>query len=74
MIYDYSKLNGKITEVYGSQRAFAIAMGLSSEAINKKLNNKTYWRQPDIAKACGLLEIEPKDIPIYFFNTKVQQN
>lgn len=72
MKYNYAKLNGRIIECYGTQRNFAEAMGISSEAMSKKMNNKTFWRQQDIDKACTLLEIAPIDIPAYFFVQEVQ--
>ena len=65
MIYDYSKLRGKIVEVYGKAAPFAKAMKLSERTLSLKLNNKVYWKQPEIA--CTLLGIPGSDIPAYFF-------
>lgn len=67
--YDYSKLKGLIIQKYGTLAAFARDMGLSSALLSARLHNNTYWTQPDIAKACKLLEISnPMD---YFFIRKV---
>ncbi|QDK70320.1 DUF739 family protein [Lactococcus protaetiae] len=71
MSYDYSALLGKITEKYGTQYNFSIAMGLSERSISLKLNDKVNWKDDEIIKAISVLGIEPKDIPKYFFTTKV---
>lgn len=70
-MFDYSKLLGKIKEVYGTQEAFAEAMGVSLSAINLRLNGKVEWKAPDIAKACELLHIPLEDAHLYFFTLKV---
>ena len=67
MPYNYSKLVGKITEVFGTQLRFAEAMGLSERTISLKLNSKVEWKQREMSKACGLLGISVMDIPAYFF-------
>lgn len=70
-VFDYSKLLGKIKEVYGTQEAFAKAMGVSMSTINLRLNGKTEWKAPDIAKACELLHIPLNETHLYFFTLKV---
>lgn len=67
MAHNYSKLNGKIAEVFGTQFRFADAMELSERTISLKLNNKIEWKQNEIAKACELLGIPITSIPTYFF-------
>lgn len=73
MPFEYSKLQGKIKEVYGTQGEFAAAMGVSSVSLSDKLNNKSNFTQPQINKACELLGIRTRDIPLYFFNIKVKE-
>lgn len=73
-MYNYSKVKGKIKEIFGTQKAFSQAMGLSVPTISDKLNNKTEWSQSEIKKAAKLIHIEKNDIPIYFFNDLVQLN
>ena len=73
MAYDYSKLNGKIIEVYGTRGAFAEAMEISDRTLSLKLNNLTSWKQPEITKACKLLKLEQDEIQDYFFDLKVQE-
>lgn len=74
MAFDYSKLDGKITEIYKTRGAFAAAMGTSEHTISKKMNGKIRggWTQPEIDKACQVLGIAHSDIPSYFFVRKVQ--
>ena len=72
MIYDYSKLNGRIREVFGKCAAFADAMGLSERSLSLKLNNKRHWKQPEIDRACGLLGIPCEEVWDYFFARTVQ--
>jgi transcriptional regulator with XRE-family HTH domain len=70
MEFDYSKLKGKIKEVYGTQTEFANAIGLSFVSISKKLNNLRQFKQSDIVKINKVLNIAEEDIPIYFFTPK----
>ena len=69
-MFDYSKLYGKIREVFGTQEAFSEAMGLSLSAINLRLNSKVEWKAPEIAKACELLGVPLSEAHLYFFELK----
>ena len=71
MSFDYSKLRGKIREVYKTQEAFANAMGCSTATISGKLNCNVDFSQEEIAKAVDVLNLELDDIPAYFFTAKV---
>lgn len=70
MDYDYSKLIGKIKEVYGTQSAFAKAMGMGATSVNLKLNNKSEWTQAEMATAMELLRIPETSVRTYFFTHK----
>lgn len=72
MTFDYSKLNGRIVEKFGTQAKFAEAMGISEHSISQKVNNKTTWKNTEIHKACELLEISNDAVGTYFFKRKVQ--
>lgn len=72
MKYNYSKLNGKIIEVCGTQAVFSEKMGLSERTISLKLNNKVSWKQAEIQKAIEVLGLSDCDIQEYFFTLKVQ--
>ncbi len=74
MPYDYSKLDGLITEKCGTRTNFAKLMELSERSISLKMNGKVGWKQAEINKACLVLNIHSEDIPLYFFSLKVQSN
>ena len=73
MPFDYSKLRGKIVEVYGTQSRFAEAMGWSERTLSLKMSGKIAWKQPDICKAVDLLSLAQNDIPMFFFAPRVQK-
>lgn len=71
-MFDYSKLRGKIREVFGTQEAFAKELQMSTATLSDKLNNKSDWSQAEIDKSIRLLMISKEDIHKYFFAEKVQ--
>ena len=73
-MFDYSKLYGKIKEVFGTQEAFAEAMEMSRTAINARLKQSVEWKSPEIFKACELLGIPLSDSHLYFFSLKSLEN
>ena len=73
MSFNYSKLRGKIREVYSTQSAFAFAVGMSTVSLSHKLNNMKEFTQKDIEKTIDALEIPKEEIPQYFFTLEVQE-
>lgn len=73
VVFDYSKLRGKIKEVFGTQAAFAAEIPMSLVSLSEKLNNKVQFSQREINRACVLLQIAKEDIPKYFFTPKVKE-
>ena len=71
IMYNYSKLKGRVTECFDTQENFANAMGMSRVSISQKLNNISYFSQYEIDKACELLSIDITEIPTDFFTHKV---
>lgn len=69
-MFDYSKLYGKIKEVFGTQEAFAEAMEMSRTAVNARLKRAVEWKSPEIAKACEVLGIPLCNAHEYFFSLK----
>lgn len=63
----YAKLRGKIREIFGTQEAFAVAMGMNAATLSGKLNGKSEWTRAEIRKACALLRIALADAHEYFF-------
>ena len=71
MAFDYSKLRGKIREIFKTQSAFAEAMGMSTTSLSVKLNNNVEFSQKEIEKVVELLKIDKEEIPAYFFTIEV---
>ena len=67
MQLNYSKLRGKIKEIFGTQEAFAEALGIGRVSLSQRLNNLLEFTQDEMFKACELLKISACDIPDYFF-------
>lgn len=65
--YNYSKLLGKIKEIYDTQEKFALALGIGRVSLSQRLNGKLEFSQNEILKSCELLNIKKKDIPLFFF-------
>lgn len=74
MPYDYSKLDGLITQKCRTRSAFAKEIGLSEHSVSVKMNGKRGWSQKEISRACEVLGISSEDIPSYFFNLRVQSS
>lgn len=72
MAFDYSKLRGKIKEVFGTQEKFADAMSMSTVTLSAKLNGRVDWTQAEMNLACDLLGVPYEFIPILFFTKKVK--
>ena len=70
MAFDYSKLRGKIIELFGTQAYFAAAMGWSERTLSLKIKGVRAWKQPAISKALTLLNLPDKNIQQFFFKPK----
>lgn len=66
----YAKLRGKIKEVFGTNEAFAKALGIDVSSLSAKMNNKSPWKREEIERACELLHIDISEVHIYFFTAK----
>lgn len=71
MACDYSKLRGKIKEVFGTQDAFAETIGIGRVSLSQRLTGKLDFTQNEINSACDALGLDKSDIPVYFFTEKV---
>lgn len=72
LIYDYSKLLGRIVEIVGTQSRFAELLGRSERTVSLKLNNKISWTQEEMLKTSKILKFDKSEIPVYFFAQIVQ--
>lgn len=66
--FDFSKLRGKIREVYGRQEEFAKAVGMSKATLSGKLTGRTDWTRQEIERSCPLLGISAGEVASYFFS------
>ena len=74
MAFNYSKLSGRIVEIFGTRYRFADEMGWSERTLSLKMQGRRPWKQADICRAIKLLKLNESDIPTYFFTLKVQNN
>ena len=70
MKWNYAKLRGRIKEIFGTQEAFAKAIGISSVSLSQRLNNALEFTQEEIFNSCEVLKIPLTDMMSYFF-TKI---
>lgn len=73
MIFNYSKLRGRIREKFGTEGAFASAMGISTVSLSGRLNNKLSFEQPEMIKAGKLLDIPIEELAFYFFERDLKK-
>lgn len=71
MEFDYSKLRGRIKEIFGTQDNFADALNIGRVSLSQRLTGKLEFTQEEIMKSCELLKFDPSEIPSYFFTLSV---
>ncbi|MBQ3281535.1 MAG: DUF739 family protein [Eubacterium sp.] len=69
--YDYSELKGDIKKRFGTQAAFAKAIGISEPTLSLKLNNNADWSQDEMESAVLLLDAGTEMIIPYFFTHEI---
>ena len=74
MAYKTNKLAGRITEKFGTQKAFAEALGMEQSTLSRLLTDGKDWRGSKLIKAIKLLEIPEQEIEAYFFEQRVAEN
>ena len=65
--YDYSKLFGLMREKNFTQRAVAEHLGISETAFNKKLKNKSEFKQTEMLSILDFLGQPCSDVISLFF-------
>lgn len=65
------KLRGKIIEIFGSQGAFAKAIGKTEQSVTAKLNGRSQFSQGDIVEWSNALMLGVNDVGSYFFANKL---
>ena len=74
MSQTFNKIRGKIVEVYGSQKAFADAVGTSEQTITAKLAGRSQFSMDDIIQWSNALGISAEEVGIYFFAEALRKN
>lgn len=72
MIFDYSKLRGRIVERFGTCRAFCQEIGYKSGILSTRLSGLHPFRADEIRLFCDVLEIPDAEVVAYFFTQKVR--
>lgn len=71
-VFDYSKLEGRIKELYGTQTNLAKYLSYGSTSLSMKLKNKVLFSQPDILELIEVLNIPDNQVSDYFFKVEVR--
>lgn len=74
MVFDYSKLHGRIKECGFNQTTLAKQIKISVPTLSEKLNNKYAFTMKEIDAICKALNISKEEIGVYFFTEKVQKS
>ncbi len=72
MVFDHSKLRGRIIEKYGTIGAFADDFGIARPLMSRKLNNEIGFSRQEILRCGMLLGFDSSEYGKYFFTEKVQ--
>lgn len=72
VVYNYDNLIKKIKEKFENFSNFSKNLGITEENLALKLDNKSEFEQSEIDKACDLLDIDTKEINLYFFTYIIQ--
>ena len=73
VLYDYSKIKGRIRECFSTQADFAKELDISDTSLSNKLTNKTPFTQDEIMKSIEVFELSPVETFEYFFKEKVDK-
>lgn len=73
MIYKTDKLQARIIEKYGTQAAFAEALGMDKTTLSRLISEGREWKGSKMMKAIELLNIPNNEIDSYFFVPAVEE-
>lgn len=74
MIYDFSKLRGRIKEKLGNESKFAEKLEISPASLSSKFNGRTDFTSSEISRACeeDVLDLSINEIGENFFTRKLE--
>lgn len=70
MAGNYDFLRGKITEKCGTQYKYAEKLGITFQELNRKLNLKSGFTQPQIEASIEILGLNAEETVKCFFSVK----
>lgn len=70
IINDYSYLKGRVVEKLSSLGNYAHSLGISNQALSKKMNNESGFSQEQILKSIHILDLDEVQTYKCFFNIK----
>ena len=70
MTFDYSKLKGRIREIYGTYENLLPKLTMSEATLSRKLNGKSYFDNQEMLELSDALGIDKDEFEHYFFKTK----
>jgi transcriptional regulator with XRE-family HTH domain len=73
MTYKTDKLQARITEKFGTQAAFAEAIGMDKTTLSKLISEGREWKGSKLMQAIKVLEIPGSEIDSYFFEKAVEE-
>lgn len=73
VMFDHSKLRGRIRELFGTEKAFAEELGMSPTSLSARLNNRTDFTIKEILRAAELLQLGPIEADRMFFKQQQQK-
>ena len=73
MAYNTEKLQARITEKFGTQKAFADALGMDKSTLCRLISEGRDWKGSMMMKAVELLKIPAREIDSYFFAPAVEK-
>ena len=73
MTYKTDKLQSRIIEKFGTQAAFAEALGIDKSTLSRLINEGREWKGSKMMKAVEVLEIPAEEIDSYFFAPAVEE-
>lgn len=68
---NYAKLKGRIAEKGTTQKALAVATGMTETTFSLKMNNRYEFTANEIRAMARALDIAGDEIGAYFFTPKV---
>lgn len=67
VIYDYSKLRGRMVEKGFTISSLAECIGIQPRTLGTRLNNESEFKHTEIDKIVIALEIPDDEVSLYFF-------